>query len=584
MLRYENRPLQGREARWANWSSEAPGDRGVGERRILEQLRDLPGESEPLIDEPLLDFGESATEDLRTQKTGPGFAEHIATTGKLVLKRAEGWAARYDEWREAASAKLEAVDFAPDLAEDIGSKRWFRGLGTMLGLGAVALAMWPDFAPLEARPAMVVDPAARDEFRSHMITPLALGADSGRQMGASRYVTPLESAPERPQVELVATLARGDSFDSMLRRAGLASGDAARVLELVQGAIPLTEIQSGTRVDITLGRRLSEGERRPLDSLNFRARFDLELAVENNDGNLSLRRRNIRVDDTPLRIRGTVGQSLYRSARAAGAPASAVQDFIKALDGSIDLNRNVSASDEFDMIVAYRRAATGERQAGQLLYAGIDRGGEPRTQLMRWGSDGIFYDAAGDGEQANGLIAPVPGRTTSGFGMRRHPILGYRRMHSGLDFSARYGTPIVAVTDGRITSAGRAGGCGIAVRIDHGSGVSTRYCHMSRMAVNRGQQVRRGQVIGYVGSTGLSTGAHLHYEMYRGGRAVDPRSVRFVNRAKLEGRELMNFRAALAELKQIEPGAALEDLEQRPEEMDAPKREIEKLDNKREIT
>ena len=214
---------------------------------------------------------------------------------------------------------------------------------------------------------------------------------------------------------------------------------------------------------------------------------------------------------------------------------------------------------------------------------GIDRDGKPKTQLMRWGQDGNFFEASGVGEQRGGMVSPVPGRLTSGFGMRRHPILGYRRMHSGVDFSARYGTPIVAVTDGRVSAAGRMGGCGIAVRLSHGNGLSTRYCHMSRMAVNSGQQVRRGQVIGYVGSTGLSTGAHLHYEMYRNGRAVDPRTVNFVTRAQLEGRELMSFRAALSELKMIEPGAALEDLELQPSEIAAPKREIEKIDNKRKI-
>jgi len=542
----------------------------------LEQLRDMPGESEALLEEPFLDFdGDCAA----VQPKGT----INSRSGKIVLKRFGGWRSRYQQWRDEISRKLDGVDLAPDLAEDIGSPRWFRGLGTMLGLGAVALALWPDFAPLEARPAMTMNQSVRDEFRSHMITPLALGGDSGRQMGAGRQVKPLASAPERPQIELVATLARGDSFDRMLQRAGLGSADAQRVHELVASEIPLAEIEPGTRIDITLGRRPREGAPRPLDALAFRARFDLQLEVQNDAGNLSLRRKVIRVDDTPLRIRGTVGQSLYRSARAAGAPAGAVQDFIKALDGQIDLNRSVRSTDEFDMIVAYRRAATGERQAGKVLYAGIDRGGEPKTQLMRWGEDGIFYEASGVGEQRNGLIAPVPGRITSGYGMRRHPILGYRRMHSGIDFNARYGTSIVAVTDGRVSGAGRMGGCGNAVRLDHGNGLQTRYCHMSRLAVSRGQQVRRGQVIGYVGSTGLSTGPHLHYEMYRGGRALDPRSVQFVNRAQLEGRELLNFRAALAELKQIEPGAALADLEQRPEEIEAPQREIERIDSKREI-
>jgi murein DD-endopeptidase MepM/ murein hydrolase activator NlpD len=173
---------------------------------------------------------------------------------------------------------------------------------------------------------------------------------------------------------------------------------------------------------------------------------------------------------------------------------------------------------------------------------------------------------------------------SSRYGMRRHPILGYRRMHSGVDFRAGHGTPIVAVTDGQVQAAGRMGGCGNAVRLSHGGGLSTRYCHMSRMAVRAGQSVRRGQVIGYVGSTGLSTGAHLHYEMYRGGRAVDPASVQFVTRAQLSGEELRRFRAALGAIKSVAAGAALTDLAPTATETasEEPLREIDKLEQARE--
>lgn len=502
-----------------------------------------------------------------------------------TISRTRTLGERYDEWMIAAGDWLSGLDLAPDLAENIGSRRWFRGLGTMIGLGAVALAFWPDFAPLEARPAMQRGEEIRDEFRSQMITPLALGADSGRRMGPTERVIPLASAPERPQIELLATLSPGDSFASMLRRAGVSAGDIGQVSALIGSAMPLSEIEPGTQIDIVLGRRPAPGAARPLSALKFRARFDLELEVGRQGANeetgqggmLALQRNFIRVDDTPLRVRGKVGSSLYRSMRAAGVPASAVQEYIKTLDNQIDMDREVRSSDEWDIIIAYRRAATGERQAGQLLYAGIDRGGAPRTQLMRWGKDGTFYEASGVGEQRNGLVAPVPGSVSSRYGMRRHPILGYRRMHAGLDFRARRGTPIVAVTDGRVTGAGRMGGCGIAVRLNHGGGLSTRYCHMSRMAVSRGQQVRRGQVIGYVGSTGLSTGPHLHYEMYRGGRAINPASVRFVTRAQLSGIELIDFRMQLNKLKQVEPGAALEDLEPMPSETEEPVREIDKI-------
>ncbi|NNC59946.1 MAG: M23 family metallopeptidase [Erythrobacter sp.] len=501
-----------------------------------------------------------------------------------IVQRAHNLREKYHAWRFETSERLDRLDLAPDLAEDIGSPRWLRGMATLIGLSAAAISLWPSLSPLEAAPAVQYDEAALEELRSQAIQPLALGGDSGSRMGASSLVEQLPAAPERPQVQLVATLAQGDGFDRMLRRAGVGSDDAERVSELVARNIAVSDIEPGTQVDITLGRRTRAGATRPLEAMEFRARFDLALAIERgDDGRLSLLRKPIRVDDTPLRIRGKVGSSLYRSARAAGAPASAVQQYLKALGDHTDLDRALRADDTFDMVVSYRRAATGERQAGDLLFAGVERGGKPATQLMRWGKDGRFYEASGVGEQRSGLMQPVPGSTSSAFGMRRHPILGYRRMHSGLDYRAGYGTPIRAVTDGQVLGAGRMGGCGIAVRLQHSAGLQTRYCHMSRMAVRRGQSVQRGQIIGYVGSTGLSTGPHLHYEMYRGGRAIDPASVQYVTRAQLAGAELNRFRSTLARLQGIAAGSALEDLVPLPDESVEPEREIDKLAVRRPI-
>ena len=473
--------------------------------------------------------------------------------------------------------RIAALNLVPDLARNIGSGHWFRGLGTMIGLGVLAISFWPGIAPVAAAPTALFAASDRDELRSQMIAPLALGADSGHHMAATAAVRPLAAAPERAELALLATLSPGDDFAGMLRRAGVGAADAARVLTLVDGAIDPALIEAGTQTDITLGRRSSPDAPRTLKSLSFRARFDLSLSVsrKTDGGPLSLVRTPIRVDDTPLRIRGTVGPSLYRSARAAGAPASAVQAYLRALGRQVDLEAGVLPTDTFDIIVQHRRAATGERQAGELLYAGIDRDDRPRVQLMRWGRE--FYEASGVDEHSSGLVAPVPGRLTSHFGRRMHPILGYVRMHSGLDFAAAYGTPIVAVTDGRVMGAGRMGGCGAAVRLDHGGGLQTRYCHMSQIAVQAGQIVRRGQVIGYVGTSGLSTGSHLHYEMYRGGVAVDPAQVTFVTRAQLSGSELKRFRESLAVIKEVVPGAALGDLAA-PTTTDASaRREIDRL-------
>jgi murein DD-endopeptidase MepM/ murein hydrolase activator NlpD len=143
--------------------------------------------------------------------------------------------------------------------------------------------------------------------------------------------------------------------------------------------------------------------------------------------------------------------------------------------------------------------------------------------------------------------------------MRRHPVLGYVRLHAGVDFAASWGSPIYAVTDGRVQFAGWHGGHGNYVRLDHGGSIATGYGHMSRIAVTPGMAVRRGQIIGYVGSTGLSTGAHLHYEVYRGGQTVDPMSVRMVPRRQaVDPKQVAAYKARLQALLSVHPGTVLE--------------------------
>src|SRR5690606_30083614 len=202
----------------------------------------------------------------------PARAPVLAASPAARLTRNPGLAERYAEWCRRISERFADADLVPDLAQDIGSRRWLRGAGTLLGLSAVALAGWPDFAPLEAAPVMAIDDPVRDEFRSQMIMPLALGADSGRHMGATDRVIPLRSAPERPRLDLEATLAGGDSFDRMLLRAGVGEAEAGLIAQMIGRAVPLGEIAAGTKIDLTLGRRPAPGAARPVEALSFRAR------------------------------------------------------------------------------------------------------------------------------------------------------------------------------------------------------------------------------------------------------------------------------------------------------------------------
>ncbi|WP_129792017.1 M23 family metallopeptidase [Sphingosinicella sp. CPCC 101087] len=469
--------------------------------------------------------------------------------------------------KSAISSRAAGFDLVVDLGQRIGSREWFRGFATCSALCYAAWSLAPTLAPLPGASPAPLPEAQFEEVRTLAIAPLAFGADTGRRMAPTDAVEPLADTPERPVIELRATLGRGDGLARMLQRAGVAGPEADRVATLIGEAVPIDEIRPGTVMDLMLGRRPNRLVPRPLDALAFRARFDLRIEIERVDGALVLKQVPIAVDDTPLRIQGRVGASLYRSARAAGVPARHVESYIRALTTQISVPSGLNSDDRFDIIIEHRRAATGETETGQLLYAGLNRASGRDLQLMQWTSDGRsqWFEASGVGRESGTFQQPVPGRITSNYGLRMHPILRYSRMHRGIDFRASHGTPILAAADGRVTRAGWAGGYGRQVRLDHPGGIATSYSHMSRIAVSSGTRVRRGQVIGYVGSTGLSTGPHLHYEMYRNGRHVNPRSVRFTSRAQLSGSELASFRSRLRGLLTTPVGAA-----RRQEQAEAP--------------
>jgi murein DD-endopeptidase MepM/ murein hydrolase activator NlpD len=344
---------------------------------------------------------------------------------------------------------------------------------------------------------------------------------------------------------------QGDSFVRALQRAGVSATDSSRAAGLIASAIDLNAIKPGTRIDMTLGRRPNRNVARPLDQLAFRARFDLNLSLARSGDALAMARHPIAIDTTPLRIQGMAGSSLYRSARAAGVPAKAVEAYIKAVASRVSVGA-VGAGDTFDIIIEQARAATGEVQLGTLMFAGLDQG-RRNTQLVRW-DDGQWFDAKGQTERQGFMGMPVSGRITSGFGLRMHPLLHYMRMHKGIDFGAPWGSPIYAAVDGVVKVAGRSAGYGNLVKLDHGNGISSGYGHMSRILVRPGQHVSRGQQIGAVGSTGMSTGPHLHWEVWKNGVAVNPRSFSFASVAVLSGEKLRAFKARVAALMAVRPG------------------------------
>ena len=448
--------------------------------------------------------------------------------------------------------RLRDIDLIVDLAEEPLSRRWWRGAATLTLLCATVAVLAPaPFEPLPAASPDRVGSAEAEQYDELAIAPLAAGSGTGGRMAESALVEPLAQAPDRPSIELFARLGNGDTIAQLLARAGVGYAEAGQAARLIASAAP-GGVAPGTSVSIRLGRRSPSGAR-PVERIALRAGLDLNIAVTGGANGLQLSASRIAVDSTPLRVRGRVGDGLYWSLRASGVSPQAAGEYLRALATQIDVGADVSPDDRFDLILANRRAASGESQEGPLLYAAIDRTAGPDIRLMKWnlGGRADWMDVNGAGRQVSSAIWPLAARITSGFGMRYHPILHFGRMHKGIDFGAHYGQPIVATADGQVTRAGWAGGYGRQVRLAHGGGMATSYNHMSRIIVEPGTLVHQGQVIGYVGSSGLSTGPHLHYEVYRNGVAVNPMGVKFGSSALLAGDELARFKARLETLMRV---------------------------------
>ncbi len=447
------------------------------------------------------------------------------------------------------ATNLADTDLVVDLGDRIGSGRWWRGVATLGALVGAAGALALQLPALTGSVPASKAPALVEEGRLSAISPLARGSVTGRQAPPTPMARRLAEAPERPRVELRATIGSG-GLEGALRRAGVGRADISALNGQLAGVANPRGIKPGTSMELVLGRRESKAVPRPLEFLSFRAAFDMKVeASRGADGELRVKPIPIRIDNTPLRVTGLVGSSMERSARAAGVPGHIISEYRKQMSYVLDFQREVRARDRFEMVVARRRAETGETELGGLLYAGLVNG-RSNVSLMRWGKDGAFYWQNGESARKGLIRTPVNGaRLSSGFGMRFHPILNYSRMHQGIDFAAATGTPVIASATGRVAQAGWGGGYGNLIVIDHGKGMRTRYAHLHRMNVKAGQQVTQGQVIGQVGTTGMSTGPHLHYEVWQNGKPVDPRSAKFAVGSQLGGADLQQFKAEMARLK-----------------------------------
>ena len=240
-------------------------------------------------------------------------------------------------------------------------------------------------------------------------------------------------------------------------------------------------------------------------------------------------------------------QSIYETALRNKVPASVIEDMVRIYSYDVDFQRKVQPGNSFDVFFAGEDEGATITEKTEVLFASLTVGGETKKYYrFQTPDDSVvdFYDETGKSAKKFLVRKPVSNAIMrSGFGSRRHPILGYVKMHTGVDWATPYGTPIFASGNGVVEKVGWEGGYGKYVRLKHNNGYETAYGHMSAFAkgMEPGKRVRQGQVIGFVGSTGQSTGAHVHYEILVNGRFVDPMRIKLPRGRSLDGPLMASF-------------------------------------------
>jgi len=361
--------------------------------------------------------------------------------------------------------------------------------------------------------------------------------------------------PEVPQ-DAQYRVERGDTFKEVLLRAGAAPDDAERAIRALTKVYDPRRLKPG--IEIFLQLQPQKKNKTPaLLSIDFIADPETDVAVlRESDGSFTAKTYERTLTPRLAYGRATIKSSLYHAGQEANVPSGILNSLVNLYSFDVDFQRDVQPGDSFELL--YQKLTDEGGAAvldGDVVLATMTLSGVTTTLYRFKTNTGYtdFFDEEGHSAQKSLLRTPTDAaRISSGFGRRRHPILGFTRMHRGIDFAAPPGTPVYAAGDGVIEKAGWAGGYGKYIRIRHGGSFKTAYAHLRRFAngVKEGVRVKQRQVIGYIGSTGRATGPHLHYEVLNNGKQVNPQKLRLAAGYRLKGQELDDFKESVAKIKE----------------------------------
>jgi murein DD-endopeptidase MepM/ murein hydrolase activator NlpD len=372
--------------------------------------------------------------------------------------------------------------------------------------------------------------------------------------GMRRAMSVIQKAklPSKQEVQI----SEGETLAGVLEDAGVSSEDAYLAVKAVSEHLNPREIKAGQKIDVRFDPSSIQSGQLMLASMNMTIDPTTELTIRKEDEAFISSLKEKELVKRSVAKSAKIQTSLYGSAARAGIPSRVIAEVIRVYSWDIDFQRDIRQGDSIEVMYESEETKDGDyTRTGNVLYANLTLGGRTIPIYRFKTRDGRvdYFQPNGQSIRKTLMKTPIDGaRLSSGFGMRRHPILGYNKMHKGVDFAAPTGTPIYAAGDGVIDVAERQRGYGNYIRIRHNSTLKTAYAHLHRFAkgIKLGKRVSQGDVIGYVGSTGRSTGPHLHYEVIVNNQQVNPNAVGLPIGEQLESAELKRFKAMVNSIHQ----------------------------------
>ncbi|MDX1976027.1 MAG: peptidoglycan DD-metalloendopeptidase family protein [Rickettsiales bacterium] len=439
-------------------------------------------------------------------------------------------------------------------------------LGIAFGLGCTT-ALNPAFSPNKLLAFFHSDtPAAADTVAESLVAAADVASAPAEVAAvASEDASTAQLSEADVARKLNLKVRNGDTFISLLTDAGVSTTEAHALVESIRKVYDPRKLNVGQNLAVELHKDTQNNEM-VVASLTMPTSITstLELTREENDS-YTIKQVDAPVKSKVARTSGTITSSLYETATKMGMPASMLSELINAYSYDVDFQRDIKDGDTIEVL--FERLETEDGAVvgvGKMIYAQLEIGGKP-MKIYRYSDkkgNVDFFNEKGESIRKALLRTPINGaKITSGFGMRNHPIMGYSKMHRGVDFAAPTGTPIYAAGDGVIDFVGVKGGYGNYLRVKHNGAYSSAYAHISRFAkgIAQGTRVKQGQIIAYVGTTGMSTGPHLHYEILVNNSQVNPSGVKFKTGTVLAGNELKQFKANVEKVQ-----ATLENTEKLP--------------------